>query len=755
MDLDRIIHEITSATRDEFTRRNSVMSFNRYLQLLAQRPASLTRGAARYLVDALDHFGTYEVKGIGGTMRRWRAFDDPGSPGETSCEVFGQEEVQGRIYEILTEFARRGRPDRFILLHGPNGSAKSSIVESLVRTLDRYSALDQGALYRLSWIFCEVGDRERLGFQPEKVIDELDSFAEVDERLISSRIPCEMKDPPYFLIPHEHRRAFFESVLERAPEDERAHFQWNEAVLEGDLSPKSKVIYDCLLKAYGGDWQRVMRHVRIERYYVSRRYRTGSVMIEPQASIDAQVRMLGHSSMSGLLPVLQHETLTEACGDLIDANAGIVEFSEIFKRPVEALKYLLTTAERGPLNLPGYTVHLNVVMMGTTNEKYLAAFKRDPTFPSFKGRFELVRVPYLLEYKKETQIYARHLAHLKGDRHVAPHTATAIALWAILTRLKRPSPARYPQAVQGAIRRLTPLRKARLYDRMELPTDLGDEEQKLLRAEIRNLRCEFDGVEEEIEGYLDAAYEGRDGASPREIMSLLSDIAIERNRACISPVDIFEALPELIHDKTLHRFLRVEKDGPYHDTAGFIDEVRKEYVRRLSRELQQASDVVDEAEYARLFGEYFRHVKSFDTKQKVVNPTTGQFEPPDEKLMSAVERHLDLKEPVERFRRDLMTRIAAFRLDNPTKPIVYEDLFENIFNALKRKVFEEQHTKLVRLAEDALEEKAGVADHIPSDRRAAAKHLLERLVKDFGYCPVCQGEMLSYFLRFRDSIKDL
>ena len=115
------------------------MGLSPYLQLLARHPARLTRSASRYLVDALDHFGTYEVAAIGGPRKRWRAFDDPGSSGETSAEVFGQEEVQARIYDIVSEFARRGRSDRFILLHGPNGSAKSSLIDALVKTLERYS----------------------------------------------------------------------------------------------------------------------------------------------------------------------------------------------------------------------------------------------------------------------------------------------------------------------------------------------------------------------------------------------------------------------------------------------------------------------------------------------------------------------------------------------------------------------------------------------------------------------------------------
>jgi serine protein kinase len=334
MDLERLLQDLSQSTQGEFARRNSVMGFSPYLKLLAEAPASLTRPAARYLLDALDHFGTTDIKAYGRNAKRWRAFDDPSSPGEASSEVFGHEEVQNRIHEILSEFARRGRSDRFILMHGPNGSAKSSIIEALVRALERYSATPEGALYRFSWIFCEGGERDRLGFQPGKVIEDLESLADVDERLVSSRVPSELKDPPFFLIPRDLRRSFFEQIVESAPKEQRERFQWTESLLLGDLSPKSKVIYDGLLKAYAGDWKRVARHVRVERWYVSRRYRTGAVTIEPQVTIDAQTRFLAHAPLSGMPPVLVHETLVEAGGDLVEANGGMVEFSDFSKRPI-------------------------------------------------------------------------------------------------------------------------------------------------------------------------------------------------------------------------------------------------------------------------------------------------------------------------------------------------------------------------------------------------------------------------------------
>src|SRR5436853_6013440 len=120
VDLERILEDLARSTRDDFTRRNSVMGFSPYLKLVGASPASLTRTAARYLVDALDHFGTYEAKAYGQPTRRWSAFDDPEASGETSAAVFGHEEVQQRIHEIVSEFARHGQCDRFILMHGPN-----------------------------------------------------------------------------------------------------------------------------------------------------------------------------------------------------------------------------------------------------------------------------------------------------------------------------------------------------------------------------------------------------------------------------------------------------------------------------------------------------------------------------------------------------------------------------------------------------------------------------------------------------------
>src|SRR5262245_27389284 len=139
-------------------------------------------------------------------------------------------------------------------------------------------------------------------------------------------------------------------------------------------------------------------------------------------------------SLASLPPALQSLTLYETQGELVDGNRGVIDFADLLKRPLEAYKYLLTTVETGRVSLDVASLELDSVFVGSSNEGYLAAFKEVPEFQSFKGRMELVRVPYLLDYRIEQRIYDAQIraAHLETDKHVAPHVAWVAALWAVL-----------------------------------------------------------------------------------------------------------------------------------------------------------------------------------------------------------------------------------------------------------------------------------------------------------------------------------
>ena len=240
-----------------------------------------------------------------------------------------------------------------------------------------------------------------------------DSYAYLPDDLIDAKLHDEMRDHPLFLIPPERRAPLMHQMLKEAPLPEATPegapddgFVLSDYLLHGRLSHKNHVIFEALLASYQGDYFKVLRHVQVERFYIGHRYREGYATVEPQLSVDAQERQItADRSVAALPAALQSIALFEYGGELVNANRGLIEYSDLLKRPLEAYKYLLATVERSSVPLPTATLFLDLAFIGSSNEIHLQAFKEIPEFQSFRGRLELVRVPYLLDFVQEEQIY--------------------------------------------------------------------------------------------------------------------------------------------------------------------------------------------------------------------------------------------------------------------------------------------------------------------------------------------------------------
>jgi len=147
----RFLQGIGSDVVADFVKNRSILSFEEYLNLFLQEPRRQARNAAQYLRDALDYFGVEQVPHPSGKIRRFRLFDAAANDG--GIRVAGQEGVQNAFYRALSNFTRAGRINKLILLHGPNGSAKSTIVDALKRGIEHYSRLPVGSLYKINWVF--------------------------------------------------------------------------------------------------------------------------------------------------------------------------------------------------------------------------------------------------------------------------------------------------------------------------------------------------------------------------------------------------------------------------------------------------------------------------------------------------------------------------------------------------------------------------------------------------------------------------
>lgn len=711
--------------RDSFKAKRRVLSYAEYLELAEDTPRRQLRSSPQLAKDCFDHWGTEMVDYPWGRVRRFTLFDCPWS--DERDHLVGQETVQNQVYRTLCNFVNEGAANKLVLLHGPNGSAKSTLVRCIGRALQAYSQLEEGALYRFNWIFPKQKlSRGDIGFSGAEyaVADASESYAHLPDEMIDAKVADELRDHPLLLLPLDMRSKLIEEWLENSPSDER--FVVSDYLMHGQLSHRNRGIFEALLTNYKGDYLKVLRHVQVERFFVSHRYREGYVTVEPQLSVDAHERQITQDNSIAALPAaLQSLTLFQYGGELVTGNRGMIEYSDLLKRPLEAFKYLLTTVEQSSVNLSHATLFLDLCFIGTSNEIHLSAFKEIAEFQSFKGRVELIRVPYLLDVGKEEKIYEAKLQEAARSKFVAPHCAYVTALWAVLTRMRKPLADRYPKEVSDLIGKLGPVEKAELYSDGKTPAGLTSRQTKELLAHLADLRMESEAY---------PGYEGLTGASPRELQTVLFNAANSASYSYVSPLAILEELEELCKQVSVYDFLKQEAlPGGFHDHRALIRKVRHRLLDRVNEEFRGAMGLVEEEEYRRLFNLYIQHVTHYTRGEKIKNVSTGAAEDADERLMQSVEETLGVTGDIKETRNSFMAKIGAWSLDNKEQKPIYEEIFAEQFTKLRDAYFR-KHEKAVSLAVGhylvfASDDQESLSD----DDRKQAERVHKNLLEKYGY----------------------
>ena len=488
----------------------------------------------------------------------------------------------------------------------------------------------------------------------------------------------------------------------------------------------------------------MLRHVRVERFEISHRYRQGWVTVEPQLSVDATERQVtADRSLGALPPSLASVSLHEYGGEVVGANRGMIEFDDLLKRPLEHYKYLLTTVERAAMSLTNSTLFLDVCFVGSCNDIHLAAFREIPDFQSFKGRIELVRVPFILDIRHEEALYQERLREAAGSRHIAPHTAYVAALWAVLSRMRKPQIERFPSTLAEVIGKLTPLDKAELYSTGQVPDDLTPDRARELAAHIKDLFHESDTY---------PIYEGRVGASPREMQGVLLSATGSPRYEYISPLVVLDEIAELCKQTSLYEFLRQDvQPGGYHDHKKLVEVARVRLFDRIDDEVRGSVGLVEESEYARVFDRYVNHVMHHLKKEKVRDPSTGRMVDPDENMMKEVERTLEISGRAEEFRQSLIAKIGAWSLDHRGQKPVLSEIFTDVMRKLRDAYFEKHKKTIAKGITELVRILSGNESGLSAEARTRADAALATLTSKYGYTKESARDLVGALatLRYR------
>jgi serine protein kinase len=597
---DSLIAQIASLQdRAAYEEQHWEGSFEDYLKIVRQDP-KVTRHAYQRVYDMILSYGRQEYVDSKKRIVRYPFFDDPIENGKDA--VFGLDIPLMRLVNVLKSAAMGyGTERRIILLHGPVGSSKSTIVRLLKKGLEAYSYSPEGRLYTFDWHI-------------PKELQYISGGAEI--------VRDPLHEEPLKLIPSELREKAFETLG-------IAHLGTN---VRSDVNPASRAIFRLLMEHYHGDITKVFTHVRVRQLHLSEKDRVGIGTFQPKDEKNQDSTELTGDINYRKIAEFGSDSDPRAFnfdGEFCIANRGIIEFIEVLKLDVAFLYDLLSASQEHKIKPKKFAqTDIDEVIIGHTNEAEYKRLLNNEFMEALRDRTVKIDIPYITKLTEETKIYQKdyNTRKIRG-KHIAPHTIEMAAMWAVLTRLDEPKK-----------HNLTILQKLKLYNGKTLPGFTEDN--------IKELRKE-------------ANREGLEGISPRYVQDKISNALVsDKSETSINP---FLVLNELESGLRSHSLISSEETRKRY--RELLAVVKQEYEDVVKNEVQRAISA-DEDAIARLCSNYIDNIKAYTQKEKVKNKYTGQSEEPDERLMRSIEEKIEIPESrKDDFLREIMNYIGALAIE--------------------------------------------------------------------------------------------
>ena len=354
-------------------------TFSEYLEILGKNPQVADLAHAR-LYNMIMSSGVEETLEGG---RKYKFFLD---------DLYGVERtLQQLVEEYLNPASRRlDIRKRILMLVGPVGGGKSTLVTLIKKGIQNYSKTDSGATYAIKG--------------------------------------CPMHEEPLHLI----------------PEELRLDFKRNFGIyVEGDLCPVCRHRLD-------HEWEGNVNKVPVHRIFLSEKTRIGIGTFKPADPKSQDVAELTGSVNIQALTEYGQESDPRAYnfdGELNIANRGVMEFIEMLKAEKRFLYELNTVAGEQTIKASRFAlIYCDVAVIAHTNEYEYNSYFSNKENEAMIDRIFVVKVPYNLRVSEEVRIYEKLIGQsdvrdtsssldLSGI-HIAPYTLRVASMFAILTRLK-------------------------------------------------------------------------------------------------------------------------------------------------------------------------------------------------------------------------------------------------------------------------------------------------------------------------------
>lgn len=313
-----------------------------------------------------------------------------------------------RIMNLTKNFIKGSQNNRIYIFEGPPGSGKSTFLNNILKKFEDYTKLPQGISYKTYWRL----DIDKLGGFHSK---ELQMLKQTEQKIHSQsakptiinapekylEFSCPNHDHPILQIPKELRYQFLDELI--TDNDFKKIFfndkQYEWVFKEAPCAICSSITRSLLERLK--DPLEVYSMISARRNYYNRQLGEGISVFNP--GDDTLRDNLGKPSLQIMInDLLRHDEVKYIYSYLAKTNNGILALMDIKEYNIDRLKAFHGIISDGIHKVELTEESIKTIFIGLVNPDDKIHYEK---IKSFQDRIQSVKIPYILDYNTEVQIY--------------------------------------------------------------------------------------------------------------------------------------------------------------------------------------------------------------------------------------------------------------------------------------------------------------------------------------------------------------